>query len=446
MASADATTTRPMSPLRSAPRRAPLRGALRRLRSDPLGLFVEAASTHDLAVFRAAHRRVYLVVGPDLIAQVAVNGRDRYVKGVSYDALRVPMGDALLTIDGPRWKARRRLLTPLFSRRVLLDQVPTIAASIESLFERWDPLAASGAPFNVASEMNRLAFDVVGRILLGTELGQGMGELEASIDDASAWVARRTRALLPLPTAVPTPRNRAYRRAEAAIRAFTEDAIERRRGDPARDDFVSRLIAATDSDGKAMADREIRDEVIAFLMAGHQTTGAALAWTWYLLGRHPEVEARVVSELDAAGDPPDLDRLEYLGRVIDEVMRLYPPGWAFTRTPLEDDRLDGHPVRRGSVIIVSSYANQRNPRFWRDPNRFEPDRFTTAPDAYRYFPFGIGPHACIGKHLARIEAKLALAMLIRRYRVEPASRRDVGVTPAITLTPSEPILVTAAPR
>jgi len=446
MASAPVTRTQAPPRLRATPRRAPVRGALRRLRSDPLGLFVEVASTHDLAAFRAGHRRVYLVVGPELIAQVAVNGRDRYTKGVSYDALRVPMGDALLTIDGPRWKARRRLLTPLFSRRALLEQIPTIAGSVESQFERWDKLAAGGAAFNVASEMNRLAFDVVGRILLGTELGDGMAALEALIDDASGWVAHRTRALLPLPTRVPTPRNRAYRRAEAGIRAFTERAIERRRGDPTRTDFVSRLLSATDSDGAAMGDRDVRDEVIAFLMAGHQTTGAALAWTWYLLGRHPEVEARVHSEVAAAGNPPDIERLGYLGQVLEEAMRLYPPGWAFTRTPLEDDHLDGHAVRKGSIMVVSSYANQRNPRFWRDPERFDPGRFATPPDAYRYFPFGIGPHACIGKHLALIEAKLALAMLVRRYRVVLASRREVGATPAITLTPSEPILVTAQRR
>ena len=144
-------------------------------------------------------------------------------------------------------------------------------------------------------------------------------------------------------------------------------------------------------------------------MAGHQTTGAGLAWTWYLLGHHPEVDARLWREVDAAlGDAPapaaaDLEHLGYLGQVLDEAMRLYPPGWAFTRAPLGDDELAGRRIRAGSVIVISSYANQRAPQIWPDPDRFDPDRFAPerpAPDAHAYFPFGSGPHACIGKHLA----------------------------------------------
>src|SRR5256885_2411298 len=201
-------------------------GTLRRLRNDPLGLFVEAAARHDdLAAFRAAHRRVYLLTGADPIAHVTVRNRANYVKGVSYDALRVPIRDALLTLDDPVAQERRRLLMPLFTRRWLMDAVPAIVAAVESHFDRWDVLADGGRAFNVASEMNRLAFDVVGRVLLGTELGGSMSQLEGLIDDASEWVAHRTRALVPLPPVLPTTRNLAYRRAEAAHRAFTEHLI-----------------------------------------------------------------------------------------------------------------------------------------------------------------------------------------------------------------------------
>jgi cytochrome P450 len=135
--------------------------------------------------------------------------------------------------------------------------------------------------------------------------------------------------------------------------------------------------------------------------------------------------------------------------VLDESMRLYPPGWAFTRTPVADDELGGHVVPAGSVVVISSYANQRNPRFWRRPERFDPDRFApgqSSPDPYHYFPFGVGPHTCIGKHLALIEARIAMAMLVRRYRLKLVSRRPVKPTPAITLTPSGPIMVRAQRR
>src|SRR3954468_19224985 len=269
------------------PRGEPLIGSLRRVRDDPLGLFVEGATGYgDIVGYRAVHRRIFLVVGPELIARVTVGNRENYRKGVSYDALRVPIRDSLLTVDGPEGQARRRLLMPLFTRRWLMDSVPTIAEAVESHYDRWDALAESGRPFNVASEMNRLAFDVVGRVLLGTELGANMVQLEAMIDDASEWVARRTRAVVPLPPVLPTQRNVAYRRAEKSIRAFTEHLIARRRPQAKADsgDMLSRLVAVRDANGRAMRDDEIRDEIIGFLMAGHQTTGAALAWTWYLLG------------------------------------------------------------------------------------------------------------------------------------------------------------------
>src|SRR4051794_6361037 len=424
------------------PRGEPVLGSLRRLRADPLGLFVESSARYgDLVAFRAVHRRVYLFSGPDLIAHVAVRNRDNYVKGVSYDALRVPIGESLLTMDGTEGQARRRLLMPLFTRRWLLGEVPAIAAAVESHFDRWDGLAERGEPFNVVSEMNRLAFDVVGRVLLGAELGASMARLEGLIDDASDWVARRTRAIVPLPPVLPTPRNRAYQQAETEIRAFTDRLIASRRAGGGGSDVLSRLASVHGANGTAMSDRQIRDEIIGFLMAGHQTTGAALAWTWYLLSRHPEAERRAAREAQAAGD--DLDALTYMGQVLDETMRLYPPGWAFTRTPLRDDELRGHVVPAGSIVIVSSYANQRDPRFWPAPERFDPERFSPeygSPDPYRYFPFGIGPHTCIGKHLALIESKIAMSMLLRRYSLTLVTRDRVAPNPAITLTPSEPIM------
>jgi cytochrome P450 len=425
-------------------------GELPRLRNDPLRLFTEAASSgEDVVRFRAAYRSVFLAVGPDAIAHVGIHNRDNYVKGVSYEALRVPIGDALLTIDGSTARERRRLLMPMFTRRALETEVPTMASAVEALFERWDELAASGAAFDLVSETNRLAFDVVGRVLMGTEVGSDMAELEALIADASGWVARRTRALVPLPPALPTPRNVAFARARRAIREFADRLIAARR-EAGRDDIVTRLVEARDEGGRGLDDVQVRDEVIGFLMAGHQTTGAALAWTWYLLARHRDAQERLAhaSDIVLDGGRPGarkLDLMPYLGQVVEESMRLYPPGWAFTRTPLADDEVGGRAVPKGSIVIVSSYANQHSTRFWDEPERFDPERFAAgrreAIGPYDYFPFGVGPHVCIGKLMAELEAKTALAMVARRYRLELASPVPVPPTPAITLTPGAPIRV-----
>lgn len=441
-----ATETAHVPAATRAPRRGPLLGDLAALRRDPLGLFARAASSgEDVVRFRAAHRSVFLLVGAQAIAHVGIHNRDNYVKGVSYDALRVPLPNALLTIDGDEARARRRLLMPLFTRRSLVAEVPTITAAVDALCERWDRFAATGEEFDAYSEMNRLTFDVVGRILVGAELGEDMARLESSFARASEWVARRTRALVPLPTAVPTPSNVAYRRNYRGLAAWADAMLAARSG-PDAPGVAGRLVAAGGMDG-----RQLRDEVAAFLMAGYQTTAAALSWTWHLLARHPSEQERLAEAARIALDgdaPPQMERLDvapYLGQVLDEAMRLYPPGWAFTRTPKTDDEVAGRRVPAGSIVIVSSYANHRSTRFWDDPERFDPERFSPGRGedipAYAYFPFGVGPHACIGKHMADVESKLAVALLARRYRVVSASDGPVPPEPAITLTPGAPIRV-----
>jgi len=435
-------------------RRGRLLGDLSELRNDPLGLFARAAASGEEVVrFRAAYRGVFLAVGPQAIAHVGIHHRENYVKGVSYDALRVPLPNALLTIDGEDARERRKLMMPLFTRRSLLDEVPTMAAAVDALCERWDGFAASGEEFDVHSEMNRLTFDVVGRILIGAELGEDMGRLESRLAEASEWVAHRTRALVQLPASLPTPANRAYRRAYRELSGWIDGLVASRRT-ARHGGAIERLVAASNGGG-GMDDRQLRDEVTAFLMAGYQTTAAALSWAWHLLARHPDIQERFAQAADIALDtgPPDAGRIDvvpYIGQVLDETMRLYPPGWAFTRTPVADDEIAGVRIPAGAIVIVSSYANHHSPRLWEDPETFDPERFAPgrreAIPPYAYFPFGVGPHACIGKHMAEIEAKLALALLARRYRLEAASDAPVPAEPAITLTPAVPIRARVARR
>lgn len=416
--------------------------ALWRLRSDPLGLFGEAAASgEDAVVYRVAHRQVVLIIGPEPLARVTLTNRANYRKGVSYDALRVPLADSLLTIDGDEATERRRLVGPVFTRRSVEAHVPVIVDAVEDCFRRWDQFADTGTTVDLVAEMDRLAFDVVGRLLLGTELGPAMTKLASLIDGASDWVARRTRALLPLPLGVPTPRNLAFRRDEAGIRVFIEGLIADCRQRHSGEDILSLLVSAHDSGGSSNG-RALADEVAGFLMAGHQTTAAALAWTWDLLARHPEIEARMRAEVDAAPalDASDaLEHLRYVDQVLHESMRLFPPGWAFTRTPIEADELAGRRIPAGAVVVICSYANQRSPRFWRNPQVFDPERFAPsapAPESHRYFPFGIGPRACIGRHVALIEAMIVLAMLAKRYRLHRSSDAPVAAVPGITLRPA----------
>jgi len=429
---------------------APVIGCLRELRADPLALFAGAVARYGGVVsIPVAHRRVYLLSAPEAIARVAVTNRANYVKGISYEALRVPIGDALLTADGELWRRRKRRLLPLFSRRALLAQVPTVVAAAEAFADAWAPRAAAGQAFDVVPEMNRLAFDVIGRILLGTALGAAMRDIEGDVAEASEWVARRTRALVPLPVGLPTPRNRRFAVARRRIERFADGVIAGGRAGGRGGGLVDLLV--DDSDGEEPLDDEaLRREVIALLMAGHQTTGAALAWTWHVLAHAPAVADAVAAEAAAVlGDgpvgAPELDRLTYTEQVVKEVMRLHPPGWAFTRTPLADDEVCGHRLPAGAVVLVSPYANHRDPRRWEEPERFDPERFEPARAARRpphaFIPFGVGSTACIGKQLAMMETKLVVATLARRFRFAPAGPARVRATPGITLMPRDPVLV-----
>lgn len=424
-----------------------LLGSLRRLRDDPLGLFTESSVHGDIVGFRAAHLRVYLVIGEELIRQVEIGNRDNYVKGVSYEPLRISVGQSLLTADGEDRVARRKMLSPHLSRRTLLERLPVIGGAVEDVADRWEERALSGKPIDVTGEMNALAFDIAGRVLVGAELGDDMRRLAPLMATGSAWVARRTRALAPLPLAVPTPANVRFWRIERTIRRFVEQLIARRAADPG-DDVVSKLVQDGASGEAQAAGISLRDELIGLLLAGFQTTGAALAWCWYLLGLHPEVDRTLAAEAAAVvggrpAAPEDLGRLAYTRQTLMETMRLYPPGWAFTRTAVAPDELGSYRIPAGSMLVVSSYANHRNPRFWSDPDRFDPERFgpdEPTPGPCHYFPFGVGPHVCVGKHLAMIESTLAIASLAARFRLELVSPAPVRAEPAITLTPRDPIL------
>ncbi len=246
--------------------------------------------------------------------------------------------------------------------------------------------------------------------------------------------------------ALPTPGNR---RARAALRTLDRNIqaiVARRRAQTsaADEDLLSLLLHARDGGGEGMGDRQIRDELMTLLLAGHETTAMALSWTWYLLDRHPRIAERVRGEIMRAAedrDPTidDLPRLGYVTQVIEEAMRLYPPAWMFTRTAREADEIGGYPVPPGTIVTLSPYLTHRAPEIWPDPERFDPDRFTAEEREQRprlaYFPFAGGPRQCIGSDFAMTEATLVLATIARRYRLELAARRKVVPQPLITLRP-----------
>jgi cytochrome P450 len=287
--------------------------------------------------------------------------------------------------------------------------------------------------------MMRISLEVVGSALFSTDLtGDTARRIVDAVLTALDRVVVRARSPWIPPPAVPTPGNLRLRRALRTIDAEVAAMVASRPVASPGDDVLGILLRARDS-GSGLDDTAVRDEVVTLLVAGHETVASSLTWTLHLLAHHPQVQERLADEVAALGDDPgtaDLPRLPWTRAVVDEALRLYPPAWVVTRRALADDVLSGYPVPAGSVVLVSPYTVQRDPAVWPDPERFDPTRFLgTTPARGTYLPFGAGPRLCIGRDFALVESVLVLAVIARRFLVEPAPGPPPRVDALVTLRP-----------
>lgn len=412
---------------------------------DPLGMMTRLAREHgDVICIRLGPFRYYTVFHPDHVKHVLQENHTNYVKGPIIARSRALIGDGLFTSEGDFWRRQRRLAQPAFHRQRVAAFAEAMITCGRELLDDWRGAAASGAPFDLMAEMSRVTLRVVGKTLFSLDLDGDARAVGAALQTAMDHVVYRTFHLLILPTAVPTLRNLRFRRALDALDAVVLRIIESRRHEPAADeDLLGLMLGARDEEtGEGMSDRQLRDEVMTFVLAGHETTAVTLAWTWYLLCRHPEIAQRLRDEVRAAlgsREPAvgDLPALRYVRMVVDEALRLYPPLWGFGRQAIGEDRIDGYRIAAGAPVNLSPWITHRHPDFWDDPERFDPERFAperaTTRHRFAYFPFSSGPRLCIGNEFALMEATLLVAMMAQRYRIELAEP-DRAVLPEAKLT------------
>ena len=431
-------------------------GALSEYRRDPLSLFYTQAVTYGGSVrIRVAHKQIHLLVEPDHIRQVLTVKAAKYVKGISYASLSHLLGDGLLTSDGELWHRQRALIKPAFSRQHTVDEIPLMAECGNRLLNRLDAKANRGVAFDIVPELMSFALDVVCRAAMGSDVNHLLPQIARDTPEGEHWITRHMASAVQLPPSVPTPANLRFQRVRARMREVVESVIEgHRRGVTDSQTLLGRLLAARDDSGHAMDDKQLRDEVLTFLLAGHETTGAGAAWTIYELCQHPEWARAIAEEAGRAdlagpGASEAVLALKLTGRAVDESMRLHPPAWAFTRSAVEPDSFDGFDIDKGSIVVISPFVNHRMPEFWSSPLRFDPDRFTeeqtrTRPQLH-YFPFGFGPHLCVGMHFAAIEMRVAVALLLSRFEIELVDGMRVRENPQISNTP-DPVVVRIAHR
>ncbi len=422
---------------------------------DPLKFLTRCAREHgDVVLLKFPGPPAYLLAHPDHIEQVLVKDNRNFVKDrVTRRQLNI-LGEGLLTSDGDFWRRQRRLAQPAFHRERINKYAGTMVAYTERMLEGW----RNGERKDIHRDMMRLTLAIVAKTLVDADIsdeaedvGDAIGAVMAHFSDQGTSVFLRM-----LPDNVPTPSNLRYRRARRELEEFIYGIIEaRRRSGWDTGDLLSMLLHATDEDGNRMSDDQLRDEVMTIIMAGHETTAIALSWTWRLLALHPEVERKLHSELDeqlgdSAPAVEDLPYLTYTNAVLKESMRLYPPAWAIGREAVEDCEIGGYHVPAKTQLFISQYVVHRDPRFFENPDAFDPDRWTGGLEKripkYAYFPFGGGPRLCIGQSFAKMEAALVLATIARRFRIRLSGERDSIPQPSITLRPKNGIQVVLEER
>jgi cytochrome P450 len=434
----------------------PIAGIAWQMRVDPLGTTSRAmAELGDTVRLKLGPFRATLFRNPEHLKHLFVDNVSNYSKQTrGYQKSKLVLGEGLVTSDGELWQRQRRIANPAFSRNRVNSFAGVMTAAVTAMLDRWETAVERVDMF---TEMMRVTLTIA----LQTLLGVGEGAETDKLGRAVSTVLERTNDIitnpLSLPVWVPTPNNISFRRAIAQLDDFVYETIRRRReataasmeettaGESRPDDLLGMLMAARDEvGGGRMSDRQLRDEAVTILIAGHETVANVLTWALHLLSRHPEQQDRLAAEAAVvlSGRLPtaeDAQRLVFTRQVVDESMRLYPPAWMIGRAAVETDSVGGWRVDRGTFALVSPYLTHRHPGLWDRPDEFDPDRFGDGRaerlPKFSYLPFGAGPRFCIGGTFALLDSTLLLSSIAQRFRVEPVEGARIEPYAMITLRP-----------
>ena len=424
---------------------------------DPLAFFTNLARTYgDVVAYRLGGERLIFVNDPQHIKDILVTNNRKFTKGRGLQRTKRLLGEGLLTSEGATHLRQRRLMQPAFHRERIAAYADTMVAYADRTRRAW----RDGVTLDVAKEMNRLTLSIVGKTLFDADVESQAAEVGVALTGImeTFWIT-----MLPfsdLLEHLPVPKLRRARAARAGLDAIIYRMIaERRRSGRDHGDLLSMLLSAQDEEAEGaagrMSDVQVRDEAMTIFLAGHETTANALTWTWYLLSTAPAVEARLHEEVDRAlqGRLPrvaDIASLSFVERVVTESMRLYPPAWLIGRRAITDYQLGAYAVPARTILVMSPFVTQRDGRFYKDPERFDPDRWTpdfraTLP-RFAYFPFGGGPRQCIGESFAWMELILLVATIAQQWRLQLVPGHPVVPEPLVTLRTKHGMRMTAHRR
>ena len=385
----------------------------------------------------ARKAEMWVINHPDDVKRVLVSNHKNYTKGSGLDRVKILLGHGIMTSEGDLWKRQRYMMQPMFHRRMVTEFNKLIDACNERFIAKWEKQAAEGALINITDDMSELTLEIVLLSIFGTDLerlGREMGgnpfDIVTKEPARDLKFAYRFRQLAKLVGAL---------------------AVRRRKEQTEHFDFLQMLMDARDKEtGAAMSERELVDEAMTLIVAGHETTASGLNWTWYLLSQNPDAEKQLHAEIDAAAEKAEpslaeMEQLTYTKNVVDEALRLYPPGWLLSRRTIGPDMLSGFEVPPGTDVLLCPYLLHRHPRYWKDADAFRPERFDEAHEAERprfaYMPFAAGPRHCIGESLALYEMYMHLYKVARRYRLTYVPDKPLELEAQINLRTKHPLMM-----
>jgi len=402
-----------------------------------------------ISSFRILHKRLYLVDDAELIKDILVTRQHSFERDSGANLLRELIGDALLTREEPRHRERRRMLQPAFHKEQIASYARIMTRESGRLAHEW----TDGLVVDIRKQMRGLTLAIIGAAMFGADF-RGSADAVANVLQRvarrSRWLAPAFAFIEPLVVAYrktfPHAPSLFFRSERKELERIVAPVIEQRRRSDGKD-MLSLLLNEQNEEGGSLSAEDVKNEIVTFVLAGHETTATALTWSWYLLAHHPEAERRLHAELsEVLGErEPTLDdvpRLPYMNMVFQEALRLYPPALAFARRTKERLDLGGYTIPKGASVFLSPYITQRNGQYFERPDEFLPERWiANAAPKFAYFPFGGGAKMCIGEPFARLEGVLALATLARRWKLEEVSNLPVAFGQGFLLNPNKPILL-----
>jgi cytochrome P450 len=448
----------PAQPVGKPAKKAPFYRVVAGLVRDPISAFEEVGqrSGGDIVRINLGLFRPYLVTRPEHVQHVLRDNNTNYVRdGMFWKPLRRLLGNGILGY-GTRWQASRKTIQPLFTAKHIDSLMTGLTSAILDAVDGFKHVAQPGQPIDATVEMTRVVHRAVSRVLFGDRIARAdFDRLAPAIDTAANSVIARL--LLPFaPLRMPMPGDRAFRRSVRTIEDVMMPLIRQAREQSlVEGDIVSTLCHTRTPDGRALTDAEVRDDVVAMFAAGTETTAVTMAWFWVALTDNPDVAERLCAEVDrVVGEgpvqPSHLPQLRYTKMVLQELLRLYSSGWIVPRRAAKDDIIDGVRIPAGATVLLSPYLTHRMAWTWDSPHTFDPERFAPEREAkrhrYAYFPFGGGPHQCIGQHFFTAEAQIIIAAMLSRYRPLVLNESAVTPKPAASLRPRQRIDMLLRPR